>query len=255
MGNDEMTDALKIPQVDTIYVNVFSLQKPYGGMYYLNEKEAGGCVKFVRAALTKTVDENTSDGYHTFNELYEHRHSLFIALTKAYKNCSWKSKFHSDGSMFDGWFIAGIATTYGQATYHIPMRLWDEFDIDELPCAPPWDGHTADDVIKRIKTLTQPKADVGGLKTECCNLVNPAPPENEEQLRRSLLKIGTVCCVIDHIAAQGYIGGAVDTSWIDGDLQNEICGIITEYGVEDIYTATDEILLAVQNKAAPKKDD
>jgi len=76
-------------------------------------------------------------------------------------------------------------------------------------------------------------------------IVNKPPVGNRELANR----------IIKHLAAQGYIGGAVDTSWIDGDLQNEICGIITEYGVEDIYTATDEILLAVQNKAAPKKDD
>ena len=90
----------------------------------------------------------TSDGYHTFNELYEHRHLLFAQLVQ------WKSKKHSDGTMFDGWFIAGINKEKGkQITYHIPMRLWDSFKCEELENAPEWDGHTPNDVIERLKTL------------------------------------------------------------------------------------------------------
>ena len=60
--------------------------------------------------------ELVSDGYHTFKELYDHRIALFVALITALmqqeyhpanKTC-WKSKKHSDGTMLDGWFIAGI---------------------------------------------------------------------------------------------------------------------------------------------------
>ena len=32
-----------------------------------------------------------SDGFHTFNSLYEQRAILFAALVKAYKDKSWKS--------------------------------------------------------------------------------------------------------------------------------------------------------------------
>lgn len=99
------------------------------------------------------VTGDTSDGYHTFNELYEHRHALFSVICK--QNNGWKSRKHSDGTMWDGWFIAGVETPQGQATYHIPERLWDEFDCIEFQKAPEWDGHTADDVIKRIKHLNQ----------------------------------------------------------------------------------------------------
>lgn len=109
------------------------------------------------------ITGETSDGYHTFNELYEHRHMLFLALCKAHRNRAWKSKLHSDGSMFDGWFIAGLATTHGQATYHLPLRLWDSFDVEEMTVAPPWDGHTPDDVINRISSLSAaPDAQKGG---------------------------------------------------------------------------------------------
>lgn len=89
-----------------------------------------------------------SDGYHTFNELYEHRHLLFSKLAE------WKSKLHSDGTMFDGWFIAGIGEEEGkQITYHIPMRLWDIFRCKELDKAPKWDGHTPNDVLNRLSKL------------------------------------------------------------------------------------------------------
>ena len=97
----------------------------------------------------KKVTGETSDGYHTFNELYEHRHLLFSKLAE------WKSKKHSDGTMFDDWFIAGIGKDKGeQITYHIPLRLWDSFNCEELDTAPEWDGHTANDVLKRLSKLT-----------------------------------------------------------------------------------------------------
>ena len=92
-----------------------------------------------------------SDGYHTFNELYAHRCSLFAALTTSYKHLSWKSKLHNDGSSFDGWFIAGMDLPTGTVTYHLPnIPFWDSMKINEIEKAPEWDGHTSDDVIKRI---------------------------------------------------------------------------------------------------------
>ena len=105
-----------------------------------------------------------SDGHHTFNELYEHRHILFLAVLMAHREKSWRSKLHSDGTMFDGWFIAGIDTDFGQATYHLPIRLWELFgSIKELDRAPEWDGHTSDDVIIRIRKSAQQKPDNGAL--------------------------------------------------------------------------------------------
>ena len=48
-----------------------------------------------------------SDGFHTFNSLYEQRMILFAALVKAYKDKSWKSYRHEDGEYCfgGGWFI------------------------------------------------------------------------------------------------------------------------------------------------------
>lgn len=98
---------------------------------------------------------NISDGYHTFNELYEHRHLLFRAVTKAYSSTAWRAKKHDDGSSFKGWFIAGVVNLKGKdITYHLPIRLWKEFaHCSTLEKAPKWDGHTSKDVIKRLKNL------------------------------------------------------------------------------------------------------
>lgn len=96
-----------------------------------------------------------SDGYHTFNELYEHRHFLFRALCKCYSLTAWKSKKHDDGTSIKGWFIAGIVNPKGKGiTYHIPMRLWKNFSMNTtLHRAPKWDGHTSKGVIKRLKAF------------------------------------------------------------------------------------------------------
>lgn len=95
-----------------------------------------------------------SDGYHTFNELYEHRHILFICLCDSVPN-AWKSKLHSDGTMFDDMFIMGINDEKGkQITYHLPINLWDRCEfIRTTNNAPEWDGHTSDDVLKRLMEL------------------------------------------------------------------------------------------------------
>lgn len=109
-------------------------------------------------AYEKRLKEgDVSDGYHTFNELYEHRHVLFANVVNQNVG-GWKSKLHDDGTMFKGWFIAGIPTKDGDATYHIPLKHWDLFQCREIDKAPKWDGHTSDDVIQRIKVQAAIKA-------------------------------------------------------------------------------------------------
>ncbi len=67
-----------------------------------------------------------SDGYHTFNELYEHRNLLFLSLMQAH------------------WDLI---------TYHLPDRLLhlaQKTGATQLAIAPKWDGHTPNDVIDRL---------------------------------------------------------------------------------------------------------
>lgn len=111
------------------------------------------------------ADVEISDGYHTFDELYDHRITLYIALCKFVANANteyghedrvvWRSQKHSDGSNYDGWFLLGIETEKGkQITYHIPNERWEETEFAEtIEKAPEFDGHTSQDVLERIKSL------------------------------------------------------------------------------------------------------
>ena len=96
-----------------------------------------------------------SDGFHTFNGLYEQRMILFAALVKAYKDKAWKSYRHEDGEYCfgGGWFIVGIDTPEGSYTYHYENKYWDLFDCVDLPRAKHWDGHTEADAETRLMSL------------------------------------------------------------------------------------------------------
>lgn len=101
------------------------------------------------------INGDTSDGYHTFNELYHHRAVLFSVIVKAFPDKAWKSKMHHDGTMYDGMFIVGIETPSGQATYHYDIEpYWNMFECPELERAPEWDGHSPQEAIDRIGKLT-----------------------------------------------------------------------------------------------------
>lgn len=97
-----------------------------------------------------------SDGFHTFNELYEHRFALFIAVCKLLPlHRAWRSQMHADGTMYPGWFIMGIDRLPGeQLSYHLPIHKWSETDFaTTLEKAPAWDGHTPQDVLERLGRL------------------------------------------------------------------------------------------------------
>ena len=104
--------------------------------------------------VAPVITGETSDGYHTFNELYHHRAVLFSVIVKVFPDHAWKSRKHHDGTMYDGMFIVGIETPDGQATYHYDIEpYWDMFECKELEYAPEWDGHTPAQAIARIGKL------------------------------------------------------------------------------------------------------
>lgn len=105
-------------------------------------------------AVEPVINGDTSDGYHTFNELYHHRAVLFSVIVKAFPERAWKARQHHDGTMYDGMFIVGIDTPVGQASYHYDINpYWDMFACRELERAPEWDGHTPAQAIERIGKL------------------------------------------------------------------------------------------------------
>lgn len=111
-------------------------------------------VKELNALDVHAITGETSDGYHTFNDLYHHRAVLFSVIVKAFPGMAWKAKHHHDGTMYDGMFIVGIETPDGQASYHYDINpYWDMFQCKELEYAPEWDGHTPAQAIARIGKL------------------------------------------------------------------------------------------------------
>lgn len=113
-----------------------------------------------------------SDGYHSFDELYEFRKMynavLFNewAMQKEYANPvsleyeakysvhkSWK---HFDGELCfgGGWFIVSAMLPSGQISNHYPAKDWHLFRIPETEKALfPFDGHTPQDVLSRLYNL------------------------------------------------------------------------------------------------------
>ncbi len=117
------------------------------GRWFFDRK---GMFKLKKSSLANGY---TSDGYHTFNELYAHRNELFVALMQenGCKDKAWFSKKHADGTMFEGMFIAGLNLPAGVITYHLENKYLRNFRfIKELDKAPEWDGHTSEDVIYRL---------------------------------------------------------------------------------------------------------
>jgi hypothetical protein len=104
----------------------------------------------------KIVGDDMSDGYHTFGELYDHRCLLFaiLATSEEFAGDSYVVEGH-----YPGWDLLVIKTDFGQISYHVPVRLRTLYDgllkayksnDSEIP---PWDGHTPQDVLKRLEGL------------------------------------------------------------------------------------------------------
>ena len=153
-----------------------------------------------------------SDGYHTFNELYDHRAVLFAVICNEHPHLAWKSKLHHTGDMFDGMFIVGMNTTYGQISYHYDMRLWDLFVVPELEHAPEWDGHTPADVVKRLERVAedvarkQVKAQTDMTKQEALNVL-----------------IAVACCSSSELYCEECPKNKYTGDEISPSLSDEIC--------------------------------
>ena len=100
--------------------------------------------------------EETSDGYHTFRELYEYR-----MLYNAHAARGWlaagvpvvKSWHHSDGEKCfgGGWFVVSAELPAGQVTNHYSADHWGIFHVPEVALPPEYDGHTPSDVADRLR--------------------------------------------------------------------------------------------------------
>lgn len=155
----------------------FDIVGDAGGRFWLNgtlfgldisarseERVRGGLYHLADLIEPEKITGDTSDGYHTFSELYDHRAKLFSVIVRDHREIAWKSRLHHDGTMYDGMFIVGVETPEGQATYHYDVDpYWDLFDCEELDRAPEWDGHTPQQAIDRIAAL-RPSCDRDALQ-------------------------------------------------------------------------------------------
>jgi hypothetical protein len=133
--------------------------------------------------LLKDERGEISDGFHSFNELYEFRKLynalLFnewarqittetafrkdargrtkqIVVAESNKYDVHKSIRHNNGELCfgGGWFVVIAILPSGQITNHYEMKDWDLFKIPEVEKAKyEFDGHTSQDVVERMLNL------------------------------------------------------------------------------------------------------
>ena len=112
------------------------------------------------------ITGSTSDGYHTFDELYYYRllYNANMVNLIQYINDNYpgnlcisvvKSHKHFDGELCfgGGWFIIQIETPFGQISNHYENKYWHMFNCTQLPYAHKWDGHTPAQAAERLYAL------------------------------------------------------------------------------------------------------
>lgn len=112
--------------------------------------------------LTGDEKRAISDGYHTFEELYEFRMLYNAALFNEWaaqgKYKVHKSVRHHDGEKCfgGGWFIVVAELPTGMISNHYKLENWAFFDVPEVDKSfIPFDGHTPRDVVERLTLFLQ----------------------------------------------------------------------------------------------------
>ena len=138
-------------------------EKAYLDSYERLEKHFRQALQAQRdAGAREAITEDTSDGYHTFKDLYEFRKiynaTLFNEWHEQGKYYVHKSTKHSDGEdcFGGGWFIVVATLPTGDISNHYEMKDWDLFVCETREVAKKWDGHSSLDVLQRLQALTPP---------------------------------------------------------------------------------------------------
>jgi hypothetical protein len=168
--NKIVTISSTLPILKVYYI------KENGCPFYWTDEMIEGLVE----DETKPKDMGeVSDGYHTFNELYEYRMlynaALFNEFAKQGLYDVHKSRKHSDGEYPFGdsnWFIVMAELPTGQISNHYEMKDWDNFQIPEKEVANKWDGHSPRDVTNRLTNFTNPKKEYPKTLEECCEVLD-----------------------------------------------------------------------------------
>lgn len=104
---------------------------------------------------------SVSDGYHTFDELYEYRKLYNAALFNEWALLGihdvHKSTRHSDGGecFGGGWFVVVATLSSGQISNHYKMGDFRLFKVPEREKAIEWDGHTPKQAAERLRKFLE----------------------------------------------------------------------------------------------------
>lgn len=103
------------------------------------------------------ITGDTSDGHHTFKQLYEYRllynAAAFNEWAAAGKFDVHKSRRHHDGEVPFGdpdWFVVVAQLPTGQISNHYRLKHWSLFRVPERERAAEYDGHTPDDAALNL---------------------------------------------------------------------------------------------------------
>lgn len=97
--------------------------------------------------------KDVSDGYHTIDELYQHRILLFLLFCKT---SPYVSYYKEDPNTPDWVILYLYPYPYKsfQISYHVPKVYLPE--IEKFAVKDPdhvWDGHTSNDVLMRLEEI------------------------------------------------------------------------------------------------------
>ena len=147
------------------------------------------------------VSGSTSDGYHTFDELYEYR-----MLYNAHAAHGWlaagipvvKSWRHSDGEecFGGGRFIVTATLPSGQVSNHYKAKHWELFKVPEVDLPPEYDGHTPQVAAERLRAAQ------GAASQE---VIDDAADEQDD-LRLHMLAPQPACLNCDEPVAESVDG-------------------------------------------------
>ncbi len=111
----------------------------------------------------KIVNDDISDGYHTFDELYDHRNMLWISLALMMDDRS-DFKVEWVREHFAGWDLIVVEDysrqtqempyEHKQLSYHVPAKLRPLYEarLKEIAAMDhKFDGHTSQDVLARLE--------------------------------------------------------------------------------------------------------
>lgn len=105
------------------------------------------------------VTSSTSDGHHTFGELYAYRAAYNAGMAneieKAHPGTVVKSRYHHDGEpcFGGGYFIVVMSLWCGQVSNHYELNTknWKMFNVPEVDLPPVYDGHTPAQALERLE--------------------------------------------------------------------------------------------------------